>query len=111
MSTTNPVTAGAITPAKLAKQFCNPDHLPAASGPAIVWVIAQWLDAKMPYEKQASIRNAIEATVPGIITTNRITVENVSPVIVHVFRTLVGEIPAAIKRSEIHPANVVDTAV
>src|SRR5258708_18575644 len=31
LSTTNPVTTGAIHPARLAKKFCSPVHLPAAS--------------------------------------------------------------------------------
>ena len=48
LSTTNPVMAGAVTPAMLAMQFCSPVHLPAAVGPASVCVMAQWLDAKIP---------------------------------------------------------------
>jgi hypothetical protein len=36
-STTNPVRAGPTTPAKLAKPFCAPYHLPTLCGPANLW--------------------------------------------------------------------------
>src|SRR6266567_7341701 len=36
LSTTKPVTTGAIHPARLPKKFCSPVHLPAACGPASV---------------------------------------------------------------------------
>jgi hypothetical protein len=45
---TSPVTAGAATPARLPTKFCNPVHLPAADGPARVWVIAHTLEAHTP---------------------------------------------------------------
>ena len=48
LSTTSPVTAGAATPARLPMKFCNPVHLPAADGPARVWVIAHTLEAHTP---------------------------------------------------------------
>src|SRR5437762_4562324 len=35
--TTNPVRAGQIMPAKFAKPFCGPYHLPTASRPARRW--------------------------------------------------------------------------
>ena len=48
LSTAKPAMAGVATPAKSARQFCNPVQFPAASGPAMVCGIAHWLDANIP---------------------------------------------------------------
>src|SRR5260370_28643873 len=47
-STTNPVTAGATTPARFPRKFCKPVHRPAILGPASDSVIAQILDPHIP---------------------------------------------------------------
>jgi len=54
-STANPVRAGAITPAKFAKPFCNPVHRPAACGPASVWVNAKIPELAIPDPNPAAM--------------------------------------------------------
>src|SRR5205823_387143 len=99
--------AGAARPARLARQFCKPVHFPAAMGPAMVCAIAQWLEANMPYDAQANIRQAIEATSPCTTATNTIEVARPSPVIAQVLRTRVGVAPAMIARSASTPVMMV----
>src|ERR1035437_3725539 len=111
LSTTNPVMAGAVTPARFPTKFCKPDHLPAARGPAMVWVMAQWLEANTPYDMQPSIRKTMDATGLETHATARIIVAPPNPPPVQVLRTRVGVTPAAMKRSDSHPAIVVAVAV
>src|SRR5438034_1068 len=54
-STTNPVRAGATTPAKFAKPFCRPAHRPAACGPARVCVNAKIPEPAIPQPTPAAI--------------------------------------------------------
>src|SRR5438132_5282826 len=54
-STTNPVRAGATTPAKFAKPFCRPAHRPAACGPARVCVNAKIPEPTIPQPTPAAI--------------------------------------------------------
>jgi len=61
LSTTNPVMAGAATPARFPTKFCKPDHRPRRGagdglrdGPV--------LDANTPYDMQPSIRKTMDAT-------------------------------------------------
>src|SRR5260370_36013880 len=110
-STTKPVMAGAATPARLATKFCRPVHLPAANGPASVCVMAQWLDAKTPYEAQANNSRIRDAVWLGIAVTPRMMVAKPRPNPVQVFRTRLGAAPAAMARSDSQPAAVVAAAV
>src|SRR5438105_134105 len=48
-SSRNPVIAGAIMPAVLAKQFCRPVHFPDAFGPASAWGKAKIPVAAIPH--------------------------------------------------------------
>src|ERR1035441_2680552 len=108
--TTNPVMADAATPARFATNFCRPLHFPAARGPARVCVIAQWLDEKMPYDIHASSSRIIDAVRLGRTVTPIMMVAKPSPKPVQVLRTRVGATPAAIARSDNHPAAMVATA-
>jgi hypothetical protein len=54
-STTNPVRAGPITPAKLAKPFCKPTQRPAVRGPARIWAQANIPEPNIP-EPRAMVK-------------------------------------------------------
>src|SRR5665213_212917 len=88
-----------------------PLHFPAAKGPARVCVMAQWLDAKTPYDMQANNSRNMDAVRFGKTVTPTIKVAKPSPNPVQALRTRVGATPAAMKRSDNSPATVVAAAV
>src|SRR6266566_2922824 len=95
---------GEITPPRLPTKFWIPVHLPAASGPANVWVIAQTFDVKMPNDAHEAIRNPDANLVSATSAAGSINpAHNNSPVTAKVLRTRVGVPPRAIQRSEAHP--------
>src|SRR5579859_8139627 len=91
-STIRPVTQGATMPAKLPNMFCHPVHLPAAPGPARVWVMAQMLEVNNPNDRLAAISTA-----------GRISVLSSMPPATKVLRTRVGLPPRAIHKSDAQP--------
>ena len=111
LSTTKPVTTGAIHPARLPRKFCRPVHLPAGCGPASVWVIAQALEALIPQNAAANSRHTTENT--GSLTTQAASEipAPTCPTTINVLRTMVGVFPKAMHRSEAHPADVAATAI
>src|SRR5216117_3625280 len=64
-STTNPVTAGAMMPARFPRKFWKPVHRPAIRGPASVCVMAQILDPHMPPVTNASSSRITEIVGPA----------------------------------------------
>src|ERR1700674_2336161 len=95
-STTNPVTAGAATPAKFPTKFCKPVHLPAARGPARVCVIAHTFEAFSPKAALATSRKATASSGPAMAHAARKTPPTNCPVPIMLFRTNVALHPAAI---------------
>src|ERR1035441_435069 len=110
-ATTKPVSAGAATPARLPKPFCTAVHLPAAGGPASVWISAQWLELHIPKKMHARNSRAMDRFLLSTIATGRMTVDNVRPPTVHVLRTRVGVAPAAIQWSESHPHSTEESPI
>src|ERR1700746_3383858 len=111
LSTTKPVTTGAIHPARLPKKFCSPVHLPAACGPARVWVIAQVLETLTPQNTAANSRHPTESTGPPTTQVASEIPATTCPTTINVLRIRVGVSPEAMQRSETHPADVAATAI
>src|SRR6266851_5980988 len=111
LSTTKPVTTGAIHPARLPKKLCSPVHLPAACGPASVLVIAQVLEALIPQNAAANSRHTTESTGPLTTQAASEIPAPTCPTTINVLRTRVGVFPEAMQRSETHPADVAATAI
>src|ERR1700674_1999076 len=107
---TNPVTAGALTPARFPTKFCNPVHRPATLGPARVWVIAQIFDPHMPPAAKASSSRITETVGPARAQPRRSSPALPAPAPAKVLRTTVGVPPAAIHRSEIQPKSTAAAA-
>src|SRR5580692_4094433 len=101
-ATTSPVSAGAATPARFPTPFCTAVHLPAAGGPASVWMSAQWLELHIPKKMQARNNSAIERSLLFTTTTGRITVDSSRPPTLHVLRTRVGVATEAMQWSDRH---------
>src|SRR5688572_10671430 len=81
-----------------------PVHLPAVSGPARVWVIAQTLEEKKPSDTQEAMSNPIDNDEFSTNAAGNISPEhNNSPPTANVFRTNVAVWPWAINRSDVHP--------
>src|ERR1019366_15737 len=110
-ATTKPVSADAATPARLPTPFCTAVHLPAAGGPASVWMRAQWLELHIPKKTHARNSKTMERSLLSTITTGRMMVDNVRPPTVKVLRTRVGVAPAAIQWSESHPHSAEETPI
>src|SRR6266571_4085521 len=97
-STIHPAITGENTPPRLPTKFWIPVHLPAASGPASVWVMAQTLEVNMPSDTQEQMRNPIDndwfaTSAAGSINA----AHNSSPVTANVLRTRVAAPPRAIQ--------------
>src|SRR5579864_1228234 len=109
--TTNPVSAGAM-PAKLPTKFCTPVHLPAASGPASVCVMAQRLEVHSPAAAQVKKRKSVARSELNANATmaKQKTEPSAKPRAVNVLRTRVGVPPRAIQKSEIQPEIKAETA-
>src|SRR6266850_8135934 len=100
---TNPVTAGAMTPARFPTKFCKPVQRPAILGPARVWVMAQILDPHMPPAANASRSRITETVEPARAQPRRSSPALPAPTPAKVLRTRVGVPPEAIHRLEIQP--------
>ena len=93
--------------------FCTLLQRPAIAGPASVWVMAQWLEAKAPYPTHAvaSTANDGAGELRGIKASASRLDATARPPTTAARRTRVGEWPAAISRSVAHPAASVDAAI
>ena len=93
-------------------KFCIPVHLPAASGPANVCVMAHTFEVKMPNDTHEAIRNPDENQESATSAAGSINPAHInSPVTAKVLRTRVGVPPRAIQRSEAHPPASDATAI
>src|SRR2546423_10315894 len=107
----NPVSAGAIHPARFPVKFCRPVHLPAVDAPARVCVIAQRLEVHMPMPRQTKTSRAMAAVWLDTIETRIMLDARIGPAPVNVLRTHVTLAPVAIHRSESHPEVIAETAM
>src|SRR5689334_15327505 len=99
-----PVSAGEMAGPILPMQFWIPTHLPAARGPANVWVTAQTLEVKIPSDTEAATKRTSEAEELFTRSTGTSrAAQSSKPVVMNVFRTRVGEPPRRIQRSESQP--------
>src|SRR6266851_6006872 len=101
--TTNPVKAGAMTPARFPTKFWKPVQRPAILGPASVCVMAQILDPHIPPAANARSNRITETVGPARAQPRRSSPALPAPTPAKVLRTSVGLPPAAIHRSEIKP--------
>ena len=83
--------------------FCNPVQRPAASGPASVCVMAQWLDEKSPNAMYAAISKAMETRRSGARTAGNMSVASTIPLTTKLLRTVVADAPRVIQRSDAQP--------
>src|SRR2546425_688767 len=81
-----------------------PVQLPAARGPARVWVIAHTLEVNNPRAEQLTTSSMTESL--GLRTTaagSNVTQQSRSPLVTQVLRTRVTEAPRPMSRSESQP--------
>src|SRR5207253_487740 len=103
LSTTKPVTIGAMMPARLPMQFCRPIHLPAHLGPARVWPTAKMLGVLKPKNTPANSSATIEVVGPPTAQASMVAAPPTCAATAKVLRTVLSEAPAAIHRSDTQP--------